>query len=235
MKYFRKPYVSIFLSFTILFFSCTQYDIQSQKIKRVIDYSLFEYLKTNSHQHYIPHNQHNDYNRTTYDDIYINELLSSILDEINLNNNTNLTLQSNLPNLFEMSDSDIYTFAKNQIPDISFSIIDEFLVNLNDNTFEKALTIFEERVENSNFSDREFETYSSFANIISYVNDTYPNIFEISDRSSTSCAIAIAGVILAGLGVILGCATIILCGIAVAGFLISIISMLDACLNSINY
>jgi hypothetical protein len=235
MKKFRNPYISVLLVL-LIFSSCTRDTITDDLLERKFDYSIHNEFKSNNYNGEII-GVVNTYMANFKDSVAPYNVFE-LLNEVNDYYRTDL----NFPNEF------LNTLSHNfeDIPDIliemgfiggeTLSLIDSFLVNLNNSDFNVALEKFETSVLVMNLSDSEFKTKNDFVNVLKTLYHYNPhffssnNSFEKSSKSGFGCLRAALALTAASVA-LASCVTVVTCGIAVTGWILAYGAYQDNCMN----
>ena len=102
--------------------------------------------------------------------------------------------------------------------------------------FDKAIKSYENQVLDLPLDSEEFANKNLYVNALKSLNHYHPEIFKtnVASRSSIwKCLLAIVSVTASAVGLV-SCATIILCGLAIAGYLIAIANFLEHCTAAVK-
>jgi hypothetical protein len=221
MKFFRNKYLTLIFAFFYFFISCTEQEIRNKSF----DYALYDVFKSE------------DIN------IYTNSSTNLLSDEellidINSHYGTNLVMPKNisyaLENIDNVEDLKTYLISENLLTSKDIGYLSKFSEDIEINGFKEATLNFEENVLLDNVNNIEFEKYEMFVNSMKITNDIEPKIFQndsdfLTKDPNWGCALAYVLFYFSIIGLIGGCASLIFCIAAWAGFLSAAANVMVKC------
>ena len=186
LKIFRHKSIALFVSFTVLFYSCEKYDVMTPK---KFSFEQFQKFKKNN-INFLPISVGNFENKTskktTDPDIIISNL-NSIVNQINQHYNSDISIPDNilLGIHNKTSENEVKTFLKqeNLMTENEINLYEDFVINSKTQGFNTAMDSFENEIIDNNLSISEFEKYNNMANTLQIMNDQDPEMFEIDNQN----------------------------------------------------
>lgn len=226
LKLLRNPKLIISSAIFMLFFSCSQYEIRN----RSFDYALYESYKNSPVFEKI-------INKVTSSKFQLKskstiELKKEVLRVVNEEVGSDLEFTDEMYELIDYNGEEVLNIAhsKGWISTEDKILINSFNDDYNQQNFNVAIENFEKTTLSMNLSDEEFQKKNSFVNVMKLVEAETTNSSKqlLSKSGSWDCFFAIVGWLISIVG-LLACATIILCGFALAGYLIAVRNMWKQC------
>lgn len=211
---FRNKYFVYTLSLFFFIVSCTTKSVEISSNERNFDYSSFNLIKSNNIFQNLDLRNYVNVKTTTL------ERNQQILDQINLELNTDVSIPDLGLQLTDYSGEEIIEIAlSNQwIDQVDVQLIDDFMIDLQTNNFDYAITNFENTVLSLDISNEKFENLNTMANTLESVNFQHPSIFvddSLEKSGGWSCALATLALASATAG-LASCVTVVACAAAVA-------------------
>ena len=109
-------------------------------------------------------------------------------------------------------------------------LMDEFINDLQESDFDKAISNFESNVDKLRLDKEELEEKRLVIEALKALNDSNPEVFAASTfgRGGWGCVRAVAALVISSVA-LASCATVIACGLAVSAWIISYASYVDNC------
>lgn len=222
LKIFRSKYISISMAVVFLFVSCKKDDLSI--IENTFNYAVYEqYKKSPVFDKIIEKINSKKYQSKSLSSREINrELLEIVNNELG----SDLYLSNEVLELANHSGDEILNKAneKGWITDSDVVLVNNFSIDYNEENLETAITNFEQSVINMNLSKFEFEEKNSMANVLKLsFDDESKNLAKTSflAKGGWDCFFAVVALILTIISLV-ACATIFLCGVAIAGFTLAL-------------
>ncbi len=227
LKFFRKPYFSIFMAFTFLLFSCSRYDNDLNTENQKFDYTIYKSFNNTNFNKYFAGNLNLKASTT--------QTLTNSINLINNDFQTNLQinpLDNQLILNKENNSSDIKSFEiiQNSLTSEQRTLINNFENNIINNDFQYAINSLENEILSMNVSNEEFQKYNSFVNVLLLVDDFEDGYFDqqYTTNGLSPCAKAIIANALATIG-LAACGTGIFCAVAIAAKILALDAVLENC------
>ncbi len=235
----RKPYLAFFMAIAMLFISCEQYDVpeEIQKTENKFDDTFFEQKK----------------NKPVFDEIdrEIKKNLSKLQKQNALQRNeaifnivnakTGNTINFNpILELLELSGEQILneSLHKNLITKNEFNLTTFFLSTFREKGIDLAISNYKEAVLNMSLTKKQFAKKNMFVNTLKFIAYKNPSLLEKTNNSEFlskaqgfwGCLFASVALVGATIGFV-GCATVILCGLAFFSFAYSFNNWMNKCVG----
>jgi len=220
LQLFRKPYLSIFFAFMLLFVSCKQYDIKNEAYSFSLEiYNKFKNSNIKTKKFFVPDGKYlseedellkeiNDFYNTNLD--IPTHILTAMLEKDNVQDIGDFMIQNNLLTITEIDD------------------LQNFALNIEEYGLDTAIKIFEITINASNISQETFDKYTQIVNTLKISDELYPEVFDVN-KSAFTCLVAYVLWVGALIGFVTGCATVFLCLVATASLVSATIHVVSEC------
>jgi len=221
MRKFRKPYFAVLLSALVLFISCEQNNIDHSNFS--FDYSVFNQFDADNFEQ--------KYNlKSANSNTIANEQLR--LDRINRQYGTSIHFPDTFLGLIDENPENVeaIALANGWLNQNDIYLIDEFENDLKNTNFNAAIRNYENNVLNLNLNSSEFAKQNLVVNSLRSLNDRSPEVFENTTYSCCNwgCLRAAAALIVTSVA-LASCVTVIACGLAVTGWILSYATYIENC------
>lgn len=216
IKTLRRPYLSLFMAFVILFVSCEQYETTSSIEKQSFDRKVFETYKS---QPYLTKvlKSFNKYSKKNSSTLETNkELLNIINEELE----TSIQVPEEILALSVNVEAEtIYSqsLENNWLTEQDVQLSKKLAELIEKNDIETALMKYENLILNSNLSNEKFEQQNLIVNTVRSLNYENPEMFAYPEYQGKfswwRCSLAALALTVA-IGNMSTCATIVACGVA---------------------
>jgi|TARA_B110000093_G_C12910179_1_gene384393 hypothetical protein len=186
LKILRHKSIALFVSFTVLFYSCEKYEVMTPK---KFSFEQFQKFKKNNID-FLPINIENfekKGNQKTVNPNIIVSNLNSIVNQINQHYNSDISIPDNilLGIHNKTSENEVKTFLKqeNLMTDNEINLYEGFVINSKNQGFNTAMDSFEKEIIDKNLGISEFEKYNNMANTLQIMNDQDPKMFEMDNQN----------------------------------------------------
>lgn len=227
LKLFRKKSFILIIASLFMSVSCTQHEINRQ---RMIDNSLYlAYAEDALMKELVNSFGKNDNTLKSSDVI---EQSKAVLDSINTEFGTNIVLPDEMHNFANQNSQTILnvSLSNGWITNFDKDLVEQFKVTALSEGLESAESEMETTILNANLTQEEFEIKNTAFNVIKIINNDFQDDLSVSESGPWDCFFAIISAILAAVSFVL-CATIILCGLAVAAYLLAMRNVYKQCVE----
>ena len=221
MKNLRKPYLSMFLAFLVLFVSCNQDETTDLMTEQSFNYSAFnEFKNAPSFGNIIKNLQKDSVKNKTGNTVL--DTNKAILTYVNSELGTKLQLPDLALQLNDYTSDQILNIAleNNWMTKKDVALTNSFITDIETFDLEKAIKNYEQATINMSLTTEEFAKKNTFINMIKSIDNLQPNLFKSSFLNKSSLAknwfhCAAASVALAAaIAGTTSCVTVIACGVA---------------------
>lgn len=186
LKVFRHKSIALFVSFTVLFYSCEKYEVMTPK---KFSFKQFKNFKKSNIDflHINIENLKKIGNQKTVDSNIIVSNLNPIVNQINQHYNSDISIPDNilLGIHNKTSENEVKTFLKqeNLMTEGEINLYEDFVINSKTLGFNTAMDSFEKEIIDNDLSISEFEKYNNMANTLQIMNDQDSEMFEIDNQN----------------------------------------------------
>jgi hypothetical protein len=212
----------------MLLFSCSQYEIRNQVVESTFNSELYDAFKEGNIELFFNNSISKEHSLKSSKEILV---------KINDHYGTDLHIPDNFFQLFLDKNNDkddmLKAFLKNGwMNQNDINLTNELIENINSKGYDSAIDVFKNKTLALNLSEEEFSKKNTLINLLEIVHDENPNLIEanyfLKEQGPWTCAWATL-LFIAALAGLASCATVVLCGLAVASLAGATDYLADSC------
>jgi hypothetical protein len=188
MKTFRNKYYSIFVAFTVLFYSCEIYELRTPQSFSFEHYENFKKSNLKFLDLKLVDLGNKNSKSSSNPDLVIANL-NLLINQINQHFNTNLSIPDKiLLGIYDNNtEEEVKSFLKqeNLMSDNDIQLYENFVINSKNEGFDIAMDKFQTNIVEQNLSPLEFNKYNDIANTLKIVDDQDPLLLKIDSQGPT--------------------------------------------------